>query len=133
MVYRAKGGINFATEKWNDTKMNIHAKVASMREMATESELSLTPAITVKVFESPYCLAETKTPRRVHVKKPWMSDSYHRRIQKKWNRRWGFKKEPAAFQTPYGFIMHPQLAQVARRAIDEIAYDVLSGRNQLGL
>jgi hypothetical protein len=45
----------------------------------------------MRVIESP----EAKLPRRRHTQKPWMSDQYHRRIQKKWSKRFGF--EPAAF------------------------------------
>lgn len=36
-----------------------------------------------------------KFPVRVHRKRKWMSESYHRRIQKKWNKRFGMG--PAAF------------------------------------
>lgn len=32
-------------------------------------------------------------PIREHKHKRWMSDNYHKRIQKKWNKRFGFKKE----------------------------------------
>lgn len=31
-----------------------------------------------------------KVPNRQHQKKDWMSDNYHKRIQKKWNKRFGF-------------------------------------------
>jgi hypothetical protein len=28
-------------------------------------------------------------PKKAHIKKPYMSDSYHRHIQKKWIKRYG--------------------------------------------
>ena len=38
----------------------------------------------IRVFESSILL-----PRRVHKRKRWMSASYHCRIQKKWDKRFG--------------------------------------------
>ena len=32
-------------------------------------------------------------PVRQHIKKPWMSDSYHNRVQKKWTKRFGRRWE----------------------------------------
>lgn len=31
-----------------------------------------------------------KAPARKHKRRAWMSENYHRRIQKKWNKRFGF-------------------------------------------
>lgn len=45
----------------------------------------------MKVFESSFA----KLPAKRHKKRRWMAESYHRRIQKKWNKRWGYV--PAAF------------------------------------
>lgn len=30
-----------------------------------------------------------RTPARIHRRRRWMSDAYHHRIQKKWNKRFG--------------------------------------------
>lgn len=45
----------------------------------------------IKIFESPHA----KRPARIHKKRRWMSERYHQRIQKKWNKRFGF--EPCAY------------------------------------
>ena len=45
----------------------------------------------MKVIESPYA----RLPTKKHKKRKWMSESYHRRIQKKWNKRFGYS--PAIF------------------------------------
>lgn len=66
------------------------------------------------IFESDNCLEETEEPRRKHQKKPWMRDSYHQRIQKKWTKRFGRVMQPVMYQTPQGFICHPSLAAQIR-------------------
>lgn len=45
----------------------------------------------MRVIESPLA----RMPARVHKKRRWMSEAYHSRIQKKWNKRFGYV--PAAF------------------------------------
>lgn len=37
-------------------------------------------------------------PRKKHKVKKWMRESYHKRIQKKWNKRYGFKYPEAIEQ-----------------------------------
>jgi len=64
----------------------------------------------VRIFENMMCLEKTTDPMRRHVKRPWMRDSYHARIQKKWIKRFGWVMKPAMFQTPQGFICHPAIA-----------------------
>lgn len=59
--------------------------------------------------------ATEKVQARTHTRKRWMKDSYHRRIQKKWLKRFGYFDKPAAFQTPTGFIVHPEIAEALRR------------------
>lgn len=49
----------------------------------------------VKIVESPY--ATRTIPKRTHKKRRNQSASYHRRIQKKWNKRYGMKTEQCAF------------------------------------
>ncbi len=45
----------------------------------------------MKVISNPAIPETEKTPVRQHIKKPWMSETYHRRIQKKWLKRFGTK------------------------------------------
>lgn len=45
----------------------------------------------MRVFQSPLA----KFPTRKHKRRKWMSIGYHLRIQKKWNKRFGY--QPAAF------------------------------------
>jgi hypothetical protein len=53
----------------------------------------------MKVIESPF--AYMQVPNRQHKKRRWMSDAYHRRIQKKWRKRFGTHQEPCAiFMSP---------------------------------
>ena len=48
----------------------------------------------IKVVESPF--AYMTVPNRKLVRKRWMSDTYFRRVQKKWTRRFGTHQEPCA-------------------------------------
>lgn len=53
----------------------------------------------MKVIESP--LAYMSQPNRVHKRRRWMRDSYHRRVQKKWTKRYGTHQVPCAiFMSP---------------------------------
>jgi len=49
----------------------------------------------VKVVESTFCL--DRKPIRKHIKKSWMRETYHKRIQKKWDKRFGYVETPAVF------------------------------------
>lgn len=60
-----------------------------------------------KVTESPWCVEDT--PNQVHVKKPWMSEAYHKRIQKKWIKRFGTYNKPACFLMGDRLVMHPEI------------------------
>ena len=55
-------------------------------------------------------LALEHKSNRVHEEKSWMNGKcYHRRIQKKWDKRFGKHFVPCAFETVQGWIMHPQI------------------------
>lgn len=47
------------------------------------------------VHKSPY--ATKAEPVRLHKKRRSQSASYHRRIQKKWTKRWGVRQVPCAY------------------------------------
>ena len=49
----------------------------------------------IRLFESPH--AVDRKPARQHEKKRWMTDAYHSRIQKKWNKRYGYILKPACY------------------------------------
>lgn len=50
---------------------------------------------TLRVQESQYA---TKTePEKSHKKRRNQSEAYHRRVQKKWTKRWGTKQVPCAY------------------------------------
>jgi hypothetical protein len=79
--------------------------------------LSVNPFLCIKVIESPYAVEKTNEPMRVHQGKEWMvGRSYHDRIQKKWNKRFGFAQKPCIFKTKDGYIAHPSLAHALRRS-----------------
>ena len=49
----------------------------------------------VRVHESPY--ATSAEPERKHKKRHNQNEAYHRRVQKKWTKRWGTKQVPCAY------------------------------------
>lgn len=57
------------------------------------------------------CLEETNEPVMEHKLKPRMKLSYHNRIQKKWNKRFGFVKKPAMFKVGNKIVCHPTIAE----------------------
>ncbi len=75
------------------------------------------PFAGIRIIESDACLEETEVPRRKHTRKAWMRDSYHKRIQKKWTKRFGCEMRPVMFQTAQGIICHPAIAQHLRAQI----------------
>lgn len=65
----------------------------------------------MKVIESPF--AYITVANRQHKRRGWMSKAYHRRIQKKWLKRFGTHQEPCAlFLSPraVGLPMQDMLA-----------------------
>lgn len=49
----------------------------------------------VRVFEHPLC--NRIVPNKVHKRRRGQSAAYHRRVQKKWNKRYGTHEEQVAF------------------------------------
>ena len=75
----------------------------------------------ISIIEHP--LATMTFPNREHRRRRWMSDGYHRRIQKKWNKRFGTHQEPCAiFMSPGAvglpgrdsLIIHPERIAMIR-------------------
>ena len=69
----------------------------------------------LKIIISDNAVEITKEPVKKHKLKPWHLHfnkikarlPYHDRIQKKWNKRFGFVNKPCAYRTPTAIIMHP--------------------------
>lgn len=75
------------------------------------------PFAGIPIIENANCIEETQQPKKLHKRRNWMTDNYHSRIQKKWNKRFGFVWKPVAYQTPQGIVCHPAIAEQIRRAI----------------
>lgn len=78
--------------------------------------------LSMPVHES--LMAVSVRPVRVHKKRRNQSDAYHRRVQKKWTKRFGMTKVPAAYCMDAGLVgvghgkvlvCHPQIAAQLRR------------------
>ena len=67
----------------------------------------------IRLMESPLATE----PSRAHKKRRWMSVAYHRRIQKKWNKRFGFKPSAFFVDTPVIPVIPPP-ARLLPRWID---------------
>lgn len=75
----------------------------------------------MRVHESPFCTLPV--PNREHKRRRGQSASYHARVQKKWNKRFGMRRQPAAFVINgdalgmpmlNGLFVHPEYAAVIR-------------------
>lgn len=55
----------------------------------------------IAVRQAPFPL-EREVPKRIHRKRRGQSDAYHRRVQKKWTKRWGTKTESYALMIDPG-------------------------------
>lgn len=43
-----------------------------------------------RIIKDSYVSKSTLTPKKTHFRRKWMRPGYHIRIQKKWNKRFGF-------------------------------------------
>ena len=60
-------------------------------------------------------MQETKIPKKLHTKKSKMS--YHNRIQKKWNKRYGFVMEYGCIKIENTLIVHPKIYKELKRKL----------------
>jgi len=75
----------------------------------------------IPVFVSDYAVGTTERPNRIHKYKEWMSGRvYHKRVQKKWIKRFGYAEEACMFKTPQGIIVHPSLIHKLKDATHDI-------------
>lgn len=68
----------------------------------------------INIYKNPLCTEWL--PTKKHVKKRWMTDAYHNRIQKKWVKRFGHTEKPAAYMTPSGLICHPDIYEQIKKS-----------------
>lgn len=77
----------------------------------------------IKVVKDINCTKETNEPVKIHTKKS--NKAYHRRIQKKWNKRYGFNTEYTSFyfDSPNGptILCHPAIYDEIIRKIKSAA------------
>lgn len=67
-----------------------------------------------KVYSSIHALERVPAKELKH--KAWMQyRCYHRRVQKKWIKRYGYESRPTAYQTPFGIVAHPAIIQQMRQ------------------
>ncbi len=71
------------------------------------------------LYESISALEQTDKPLKIHKKKSWMRKNYHKRIQKKWLKRWGFFWKPAIFITQTAVFVHPALMPMVKKELEE--------------
>lgn len=76
----------------------------------------ITPSIILEEFHI--------APKRKHVAKPWMLDGnhsqYHYRIQKKWDKRFGFRKEFLVINVGGELFAHPETIKRIRQQLENI-------------
>ena len=68
------------------------------------------------VCENAWALERTDEPVRRHRRTRSTSETYHRRVQKKWIKRFGYVYRPCIWRTPEALIVHPALMAELRRA-----------------
>lgn len=78
----------------------------------------------IRVVESP--LATTEEPKKRHVKMRTQSENYHRRVQKKWNKRFGMERVPGCYMMDMAWlgmgmgkvlVAHPEIAKKIREQV----------------
>jgi len=77
----------------------------------------------IKIFYNSSCLEKTEEPRKEHVKKSWMRESYHNRIQKKWTKRYGCVMRPTMYKVAgLGIVAHPSLKALVESSLEAVSY-----------
>jgi len=76
--------------------------------------------------------AVTISQWRVHKKQPWHSDSYHKRVMKKWLKRFGVRHVPAMYKIGAAIagretlVVHPDLMPRLRAELGKHEQEVKS-------
>lgn len=80
--------------------LDQHERENSRRFLADMAGGLFNPFGALRIVESP--MAVQSVPKRAHKKRRNQTEAYHRRIQKKWTKRWGMKQVPCAYQIDGG-------------------------------
>ena len=80
---------------------------AAMDRCKASVEGLLGNAYGYKISFSETAVEPDLTPRKIHVHKKWMSESYQARIQKKWNKRFGYCYKPCCYVMGDNIIVNP--------------------------
>jgi hypothetical protein len=84
-------------------------------------EINRLAGIGLNVQSSPIMNGFFDSPKRIHrlmCARP--KASYHHRIQKKWNKRFGFKREAHVFCTGNTIFCHPDVAALIEKAFAQV-------------
>lgn len=76
--------------------LDQHERENSRRFLADMAGGLFNPFGALRIVESP--MAVQSVPKRSHKKRRNQTEAYHRRIQKKWTKRFGMKDVPCAYQ-----------------------------------
>jgi len=68
----------------------------------------------VKLIENPYLNEIDSKSARVHRRRKWMRKSYHARIQKKWDKRFGFIYTRPVVELYGAIYAHPKTIEIIR-------------------
>ena len=101
--------------------LDQHERENSRRFLADMAGGLFNPFGALRIVESP--MAVQSVPKRAHKKRRNQTEAYHRRIQKKWTKRFGMKGVPCAYQINGGrfglgsiLILPPGMKQQMREA-----------------
>lgn len=76
----------------------------------------------LEVIENSFAL-RTESVKK-HKKRHGQKDSYHRRIQKKWDKRFGTRSVPCAFKLGGNtLVVHPEIMKILRKTA--ISYEMM--------
>lgn len=79
--------------------MNVDTILADIKSFHAQFEQRAPSSIHyIRIVESELCVRDSDRPRRVHRRRRGMTASYHRRIQKKWAKRFGYEREYTAYR-----------------------------------
>lgn len=67
-------------------------------------------------------------PAKKHVKKSWMSDTYHRRVQKKWLKRFGRREVRNVIMANGVIYAHPNTVEFIAKAVDSQVNNAIEKR-----
>lgn len=103
--------------------MNVDTIIADIKRVREQIECAPPAVRPIRLIESELCVRNSDRPRRVHRLKNGMTAAYHRRIQKKWVKRFGYDLEYTAYRIdpsamgmpgePY-LVVHPVNARQLR-------------------